>query len=113
MSRNRLRWLSVWLLCLPNFQKSDARWSEQLNGLLDEHEPQGINAHTCVLGEVEVWISNWPYSFGTPYRPSGGWLPDISTRIRLRDATEPKQRAAIAIKVRASLSRSAESGKDG
>lgn len=72
------------------------KWTRELNHLLDRHEILRCDEYTARIGGVDVWIANWPHSFGDqcldrrpdipdicqpPYR-----IPDMPTRNRLRDA---------------------------
>ena len=72
------------------------KWTRELNALLDEHEIRKCDEHTALIGNVEVWVGNWPYSFGWRYFPHlpsvpeicqpPYRIPDMPTRNRLRDA---------------------------
>jgi hypothetical protein len=50
-------------------------WDAQLNALLDRHEPV-LFGHTCKLGGVAVWISNWPYAYGFSW-PLGIFIKEL------------------------------------
>lgn len=64
-------------------------WDRRLNELLDEHGVTDIRDHTVKVGNVTVWVSNWPYGYGDPYQPAKGhFLPSYSTRLRLRREIE-------------------------
>lgn len=64
-------------------------WDTILNDLLDHHEPK-LGYLTVTLGNVEVWVSNWPYAYGSPHSPEANVLPSTATRKRLR-AVVPKK----------------------
>lgn len=70
-----------------------------LNDLLDRYEP--IPGHmTVTLGNVEVWVSNWPYGYGRAHNPSAKILPSVATRKRLKAAIPSEDPLA---KVRAAV----------
>lgn len=78
-------------------------WDAELNMLLDEHEivPVSLSGsdktvYTILLGDIEVWVGNYPYSFGyhCPRRSCFSdrlTLPSSKTIIRLRKALEANQ----------------------
>lgn len=60
-------------------------WDAILNYLMDTYEPEP-GYLTVKLGPVEVWVSNWPYSYGNAYRPHEvKVLPSVATRKRLKN----------------------------
>lgn len=63
-------------------------WDKRLNELLDKYEPElNHSGHTVRLGNFDVWVENYPYSYGTlhsdKYTHLKG-LPKVKTRIRLK-----------------------------
>lgn len=62
-------------------------WDALLNEALD-HGITSLGPHTADIGGVKVWVANWPYAYGSPYRGfgSGDRLPTVRTRQRLRAA---------------------------
>lgn len=82
--KKQIDWMRLrpmhWLQNSP----TDWEWDAILNDLLDKHDP--IRGYmTVTIGKVEVWVSNWPYAYGSPYG-SGllDVLPSVATRKRLR-----------------------------
>lgn len=61
-------------------------WSDYLEAKMDKGEPvEVLDEYRCKLGNVGIWISNWPYAFGYKL-PSYAckFLPRRKTVIRLR-----------------------------
>lgn len=69
-----------------NTKTSDV-WDKHLNHLLDTVGVTSVGYFTCKIGDVEVWIENWPYAYGSLYGGGSG-LPKVKTRKRLREAVE-------------------------
>ena len=84
----RRLWPRYWL---QNYVTSLA-WDRQLNDLLDKHQPVlDFTGYVCTLGEIDVWVSNWPYAYGSRWLGIVGdhptkALPTVKTRLRLREA---------------------------
>ena len=59
-------------------------WDKALNELLDKHEVE-LQGAEVQIGPVRVWVGNFPYSYGQPWRV---WsvLPSLKTRERLRES---------------------------
>lgn len=55
-----------------------------LNALLDEYGVSAADEYTAKIGPIEVWIANYPYSYGKSYVPEAYVLPTTKTRRRLR-----------------------------
>jgi hypothetical protein len=55
-------------LFMPRYWIMNERYSEAhdiaINSLLDKYEFTNVDSYTAYLGEVEIWISNFPYSVG-------------------------------------------------
>lgn len=95
MGRYRFDWRRLvaprfWLQNYP----TDWEWDATLNRLLDTHDPKP-GYMTVSLGGVDVWVSNWPYSYGYPYTPRMDGLPSVATRKRLRAAIRRREREAF------------------
>jgi hypothetical protein len=58
-------------------------WDKVLNKALDNFPIEYRGGHTCNIGPLQVWISNWPYAYGYNNRHRSG-LPKVATRKRLR-----------------------------
>lgn len=77
-------------------------WDAVVNAALDKHGVQSVGQHTCRIGPLTVWISNWPYGYGNSYGsgyPNTG-LPKVGTRKKIRAAV----RAAMLAKAEAWVS---------
>lgn len=81
MDWQRLFRPSFWQQLYPT---SDV-WDEALNDALDKHPITDVGAHTCRIGNLIVWIANYPYAYGRLRNPEIGVLPRVKTRIRLRE----------------------------
>lgn len=58
-------------------------WDAILNEQIDKYEVEVLDKYTAKIGNLEVWISNYPYAFGSCNRPKYDKLPKVSTRRRL------------------------------
>ena len=66
--------------------KTDWQWDELLNKALDQHGVERSGSYLVKVGKIKVWVSNWPYAYGSPYFPfERHYLPSVKTRRRLRD----------------------------
>jgi hypothetical protein len=76
-------------------EPTNREWDAMLNRLLDEHSP--VKGYcTARLGPVDVWASNWPYAYGSAWRPvERDGLPMVRTRRRLRKMLEAQDYAPI------------------
>ena len=70
----------------------DEGWSLALNKLIDAALDGTIEVihglHTVRLGDIQIWTSNFPFTYGHPYKNeniSENLLPDVITAYRLRD----------------------------
>jgi len=65
----------------------DKEWDERLNDVLDENIDE-ILTYTIVIGNYEIWTSNYIYGYGNLYRLEDKSMnecryPSIKTRLRL------------------------------
>lgn len=76
-----------WQRLIPRYwmqnYPSDKEWDKILNHLMDTCEPE-FDHMTVRFGPIEVWVSNYPYAFGYPYRHKQEYLPYVRTRKRLK-----------------------------
>jgi hypothetical protein len=81
-----------WLRLLPRFwiqnERTCYKWDKVLNDMLDSHGVTPRDKCTCMVGNTEIWVSNWPYAYGSIYGSSFQKLPKVGTRIRLREMLE-------------------------
>lgn len=79
-----------WYRLLPTYwlQHTDTceAWDAILNNALDHGPVEYNGGHTAVVSGLKVWVSNWPYAFGSPYRRGPEPLPKVATRKRLKKA---------------------------
>ncbi len=82
-------WLTVTLN--PMYWISNGRISRaldrKLNALMDSGvEPTNVSSYTSYLGQYRVWISNYPYAYGSieNIEGMGNVYPYRRTRVRLR-----------------------------
>lgn len=65
--------------------KTCKEWDSFLNELLDSNLVEKERNCSVKIGEVGVWISNYPYAYGSPYSPYElDILPKPRTVDRLR-----------------------------
>ena len=72
--------------------KTCIKWDRELNLLLDYLDDAPlphlnnikINDYTINFGEKSIWISNFPYNYGSNNRKGNRVLPKVKTRLRLR-----------------------------
>lgn len=71
-------------------EPTSLEWDKRLNYLLDNYEIVVEGNYTIKINGVEVWISNYPYSYGKTYHNEafGQVLPTLKTRQRLKTAVE-------------------------
>lgn len=74
-------------------------WDAVLNAKLDENPDIELsrNGHTVFIGGIEVWVSNYPYAYGYPYRPNVERLPSGKTRARLHKIVSKLQAQRLRI----------------
>ena len=74
-------------LIRPSFwiqnHRTDYKYDEILNELLDNHEIIIRSNNTIILNGLVVWTSNYPYAYGIPYDKED-ILPRPRTRVRLQ-----------------------------
>jgi hypothetical protein len=70
-------------------------WDKELNKLLDtnniilgSYRGESDSYYTLLVGDVEVWVSNFPYAYGSKHRAglAEAKLPSRATVFRLREA---------------------------
>lgn len=90
----KIDWMRLWPMYWLQNDRTDWELDAILNDLLDKHDP--VEKYlTVMLGKVEVWVGNWPYSYGSPYGPGvKEVLPSVATRKRLKASIEPKDNLA-------------------
>lgn len=85
----RFDWMRLWPKYWLQNSPTNYEWDAILNDLLDKHDPKPSYL-TVSLGNVEVWVGNWPYAYGAPYANGvKDVLPTVATRKRLRDIIGP------------------------
>lgn len=78
------RWATSTLFGTAYLKKYCSAWDAALNRLIDKHwESIEFGLHTAKLGDVEVWISNAFYAYGTQYRGVAEFRPSVRTMRRL------------------------------
>lgn len=83
---------SYWFQNYP----TDPDWDEFVSMAIDTGDITEITHHTCKVGGIKTWISNWPYAYGHPYE--GGFteiLPYVATRKRLRRSIQNLQKRSL------------------
>lgn len=65
-----------------------AEWDAALNRMLDKPVFEGKSGHVIRLNGKTIWVSNWPYAYGTPYGWAREVVPSRATQVRLRKAHE-------------------------
>jgi len=82
-------------------EPTSEEWDRVLNELLDKYGVTSVNQYTARVGNLEIWVCNYPYSFGhthnsvfRPEQPSlyNNVLPKVKTRIRLKKMIEQVQK---------------------
>ena len=61
-------------------------WDAILNDALDQGPVKYRGGHTANIDGLTVWVSNWPYAYGSPYQGGPEPLPKVATRKRLKKA---------------------------
>jgi hypothetical protein len=65
-------------------KRTSRDWDKHLNELLDSYPVEIVTSHVASVGGVHVWVCNFPYAYGSPYRPIEiDVLPCVKTRKRL------------------------------
>ena len=70
--------------------RTDYKYDEILNDLLDSHEIEIITSNFIKLNGIVIWVSNYPYAYGTPYG-ADEMLPRPRTRVRLKEMVTSKR----------------------
>jgi len=58
-------------------------WDKKLNYLIDNGKISQADRYTTTIDGVILWTSNYPFSYGRPYRPALDILPRRRTREKL------------------------------
>lgn len=58
-------------------------WDTELNRLMDEGGITDLTNYIATIGDVKIWIRNYPYAFGSNYKNPAEVLPSVATRKRL------------------------------
>lgn len=87
------------LFC-PSFwhqiEKTCLIWDKALNEILDKNPNVVTGPYETKIGDLSIWTSNYPYSYGHPSN-SSNMLPLPITRVRLRNYIAKKE-SDLAIK---------------
>lgn len=81
-------------IMMPDFwlmnYKYNAKWDKILNANIEKGIVTRVDFAECVVGDVRVWVSNFPYGYGTPYttKMSGLPRPSRKTILKLRKHIE-------------------------
>ena len=77
-----LQFLSCFLYPF-RLHKVDKRWDKKLNDLINDCQNlERRSGFSVAINGVSVWVSNWPYSYGSPRNID--ILPTRKTALRLR-----------------------------
>jgi hypothetical protein len=79
-----LYYLSHPWLILYLFEWYNSGWDKELNTLLDTNPTVSDGFKTAKVGNYELWLCNWPYSFGNHYQHHDKQASRL-TKQRLRD----------------------------
>jgi hypothetical protein len=73
---------SYWIQSYPTSKE----WDTALNKLMDTYPLVVVDEYTVMFGGTELWVGNYPYSYGNWYskRNLPKVLPSVKTRKRLR-----------------------------
>lgn len=86
---------STWL----RNRRTDHTWDEWLSKALDyatADEIQLDDSFVCRLKGVGIWVSNWPYAYGSFYENGDrSGLPRRSTALRLRKLVDEARRRGM------------------
>ena len=63
---------------------TDYVYDELLNQILDKCEIEIVDIYTVKINGIEVWVSNFPYSYGYMYKNPDRGMPRPRTRVRLQ-----------------------------
>ena len=79
------------LFCGPWIQNAPTNWEwdDLLNKSMDKYPVERVSPHNAKIGNLTVWVGNWPYAYGScdgPIRLES--LPSVATRKRLRAALD-------------------------
>lgn len=65
-----------------------AAWDAALNAMLDDPKIETRGSHTLLLNGKDIWVRNYPYSYGHPYEWAHEVMPSRATVIRLHKTIE-------------------------
>ena len=65
---------------------TNRRYSKIMEAQLEKHQPARISPHRATLNGVEVWVSNYPYDYGSDETGRMKGLPSRRVAFMLRDA---------------------------
>jgi len=86
-----------WYRLLPPYWVQNRRtclhWDKALSEALDDGIVHRFSARGVRVGNLNVWVSNWPHAYGSKYML--GVLPKVSTRKRLREAVARHDAAGL------------------
>ena len=69
-------------------------WDKELHDALLNDEIVHAGKHTAQIGHKVVWISNWPYAYGSNHYAANEKLPSAITRYRLKRKIEEYRNAS-------------------
>lgn len=69
-------WLSQYPVCKV--------WDEKLNYMMDNgFDVKRVDGYTVIIGDYEIWVTNFPFAYGKDWTVRGDFLPKRRTRERL------------------------------
>jgi len=71
----------------PTLRKVSAEYDKDINEAITAFGINRIGEYTARVGDIEIWISNYPYSYGYVFAPTNlepEFLPKAITRERIR-----------------------------
>ena len=73
-------WLSIESTCY--------KWDARVNYLLDNYTPTSISSHVIVINNINIWIANYPYAYGSHWGGPSDVIPRPKTRVRLKKVVD-------------------------
>lgn len=73
--------------CWIQNERYSAEWDKKLIELLENHRFRDVGEHTAMLGPVEIWIANRPYSSMVPWNTTQRGVGSYKSRFRARRIT--------------------------
>lgn len=78
----------LYRLIRPNFwiqnYRTDYLYDDLLNKMLDKYDIEIVDTFTVKIEGIEIWVSNYPYAYGSNYGQSDKVLPRPRTRVRIQ-----------------------------